>query len=68
MQKLDLAHGAASPLQTPSLACTVPPSRRATALAGLAGQLHLVLTELLAGESYRTGIPPHLHRDVGLGK
>lgn len=66
MQKLNLAHGAASPLHAPTLAPTVPPSRRDTALAGLAGQLQLVLTELLAGDGYRTGIPPHLHRDVGL--
>lgn len=65
MQKLDLAHGAALRPQTLTLVRTVPPSRRETALAGLAGQLQSVLTELLAGEAYRHGIPPQLKQDVG---
>lgn len=65
MQKLNFAHGAASRPQTPLLAPTTPPSRRTTALAALTGQLQSVLTELLAGESYRHGIPPQLKRDVG---
>ncbi len=65
MQKLNFAHGAAMRPQTPALAPTIPPSRRTTALSGLAAQLQSVLTELLAGESYRHGIPPHLKRDVG---
>lgn len=65
MQKLNFAHGATLRPQTLPLAPTTPPSRRATALSGLAAQLQSVLTELLAGESYRHGIPPHLKRDVG---
>ncbi len=65
MQKLNFAHGAATRPQTPSLAPTTPPSRRTTALAGLAAQLQSVLTELLAGEAYRHGVPPQLKRDVG---
>lgn len=65
MQKLNLVHGAALRPQTPVLACTTPPSRRMTALSGLAGQLQAVLTELLAGEAYRHGLSPHLKRDVG---
>lgn len=65
MQKLNFAHGAALRPQTPPLAPTTPPSRRTTALAALTGQLQSVLTELLAGEAYRHGIPPQLKRDVG---
>jgi hypothetical protein len=66
MQKLNFAHGAASRPQTPPLApTTTPPSRRTTALSGMAGQLQSVLTELLAGEAYRYGVPPQLRRDVG---
>lgn len=65
MQKLNFAHGAATRPQTLPLAPTTPPSRRTTALAGLAAQLQSVLTELLAGEAYRYGVPPQLKRDVG---
>ncbi|AUN29671.1 hypothetical protein [Niveispirillum cyanobacteriorum] len=65
MQKLNFAHGAATRSQTLPLAPTTPPSRRTTALAGMAGQLQSVLTELLAGEAYRYGVPPQLKRDVG---
>jgi hypothetical protein len=65
MQKLNFAHGAAQRPQTLTLVPTTPPSRRATALSGLAGQLQSVLTELLAGEAYRHGVPPQLRRDVG---
>lgn len=66
MQKLNLAHGAALRPQTLRLVQTVPPSRQQTGLAGLAGQLQSVLTELLAGEAYRYGIPPQLRRDAGM--
>lgn len=65
MQKLNLVHGAALPPQALLLAPTTPPSRRTTALAGLAAQLQSVLTELLAGEAYRHSVPPQLKRDVG---
>lgn len=68
MQKLNFAHGAATRPQALTLVPTTPPSRRATALSGLAGQLQSVLTELLAGECYRHGIPPQLKRDVGYGE
>ncbi|WP_035707459.1 hypothetical protein [Niveispirillum irakense] len=44
---------------------TVPPSRRVTILAGLAGQIQSVLAELLAGETHRYGLSPHLRRDIG---
>lgn len=66
MQKLNLAHGAAPRLQTLRLVQTIPPSRRQTGLAGLAGQIQSVLTELLAGEAYRCGVPPQLPRDTGI--
>lgn len=66
MHKLTLAHGTASPSQTHLHATTTPPSRRQSALAGLAGQLQSIFTELLAGEAYRHGIPPHLRCDVGM--
>ncbi|MFV3127787.1 hypothetical protein [Niveispirillum sp. KHB5.9] len=65
MQKLNLVHGAAPRPQTLAFARTTPPSRRMTAFSGLAGQLQVVLTELLAGETYRHGISPQLKRDVG---
>ncbi len=66
MHKLNFAHGAATRPQTLLLApTTTPPSRRTTALAALTGQLQSVLTELLAGEAYRHGVPPQLKRDVG---
>ncbi len=66
MQKLNFVHGAATRPQTLSLApTTTPPSRRTTALSGMAGQLQSVLTELLAGEAYRYGAPPQSKRDVG---
>lgn len=65
MQKLNFAHGAATRPHAPPCAPTVPPSRRSTMLAGMAAQMLPVLTELLAGDAYRHGIPPHLHRDVG---
>ncbi|OYQ32639.1 hypothetical protein CHU95_17860 [Niveispirillum lacus] len=66
MQKLNFAHGAALRPQTLALDPVTPPSRRTTALSGLAAQLQSVLTELLAGEAYRLGLSPHLKRDVGL--